>query len=1287
METRHEEMRDVFEAAQAVAAAARGARLDERELVTLFFQHGFFAALGYQGIGEDIRLEARLRRGRADVILRSFTGRPIALIEYKRPGVDLDRHVEQLRAYARDLIPTFALLTNGGDLWLYRVRDGALEEPPRRFSLDSLTADEARFLFDVLHRREVDWTHLEDVKSALARARQDPVLVSAPDQAGGRQFLQRFALSPYSPFGRLTRALAEALPLLLHHSEFTRGAYAFWRQTYAREISRKEVLTSWKDLLPEGGRDALYHFMFALETAYVFLSRTLLAKAMSDAGFPHMDAIRALENALEQRHRRGRLGAEAYIVAAQAIFDHAALQAFRSLFESDIFDWWQDAHHLTDPWPLAEPLAEALVAIFDFDFSQLRGDLLGHLYQSYFDPETRKALGEFYTPPEVVDFILDSIDYRGAHVRTRRLLDPSCGSGTFIVHALQRYLAATEGTSPERVLRELVEGLRIVGFDVNPFAVLMAQVNYAAHILPLYARAIRDNRFFSLTTLPVFRTDSLRRETREAETEEVAAQKFAEAEQPGFVLTYEGGIAQVHVDLPVREHGKRDAFLRVKIPVPQYSEARLLNLVDNVEDYFIVLRAMFSAVREHATSESDLAQHLRTWHIPNAEETAAYLVRPVQRIVETMERLRTEYQDGRFLKTLEDLVLALLLKNDFAFDYVVGNPPYVRIQNIPELLRRYWAGSYAWAEGNYDIYIPFIERAVTEWLAEGGYLGIICSDRFLLANYARALRENLPEYADVRLIFDMRDTRVFRDALNYPAILIVQRRNDPQQETFIAARAFADPEEGPAHLVGEARRLIKRAREENTCARGEYVDAFPEKREHLTVTGWYLMPKRERAVFEKLETAGTHRLYELTVTQSGGFQGMATGLDDVLVLRLLQDEGDELVLEPKGGGGPVRIERALLRPWLFGRDVERWHIAWAGWYVFFPYIYIDDHYHLIPSTPYRRKFDFAMRADYTGPFIDVDYPLAWEYVTRHEERLRGRENGRYHKGTRDEHLWYGAARPQNLEYYGFTKVLLQVSSTSPDFALDADGEFVFAAGGTSGVYGIVFKDEIPSWFVVALLNSTILDFYLKHVSTVYSGHAYSYGDQFIKNLPIRLPQNKDEKAIAEALADLAQALTSTKGRLREWEKKRGAFPEPFLPELGQVELYPFSRLITGAPQARHIRIGDVAFQPQLDGRWAMTFGRTTLTFPSEHHARLAEAWLRVRSRASVPVDELLRLRVPVRPEDAQRLLNLLRAAEAEIERLQSRLDDGEAEVDRLVARLYGLKDEETHIIEDFLARF
>jgi type I restriction-modification system DNA methylase subunit len=81
----------------------------------------------------------------------------------------------------------------------------------------------------------------------------------------------------------------------------------------------------------------------------------------------------------------------------------------------------------------------------------------------------------FTRPPEAIEFILDECGYKGQ--RSHRLLDPACGSGSFLVAALRRYLNnQPPGSNAREVLLDLTEGLRIVGLDINPFAVLMSQV-------------------------------------------------------------------------------------------------------------------------------------------------------------------------------------------------------------------------------------------------------------------------------------------------------------------------------------------------------------------------------------------------------------------------------------------------------------------------------------------------------------------------------------------------------------------------------------------------------------------------------------------------------------------------------------------------------------------------------------------------------------------------------------------------------------------------------------------
>ena len=1273
------EIDDLKRLIRSLFEAASSGSLDERELVTLFFQEGFFSVLGYGRVGEDIRLEQRTLKGRIDVTLRAFAARPVAVIEFKAPGVSLAGFIEQLSGYTAEVFPEVGILTNGIDLWLFKCHGGLLSQTAvEQMTLGNLTTRQAQLLYDSLRLRHVDIRSLADVNRCLSELRGSPLAVNGPAEAGGKQFLSRFALKKTTPFGILVSKLLEALPYFRESSEFTKGAYQFWRHIYSRELDIEESPASWRVFVQSGGRDAMYQFMFSLETAYAILSRVMLAKAMQVNHFPYMDVVQSYSRAIEARHSRGVLSSSAHVNAVASVFTEAGRQAFTPLFASDIFDWWQDDASLSEDGDFGYALAEAALAVFSFDFSPLRGDILGNLYQSYFDPETRLALGEFYTPPEVVDFILDEVGYAGPSVTISRLLDPACGSGTFLVHALNRYLAASQGQEPGDVLRGLIGGLRIVGFDINPFACLMAQVNYAAQILPLYSQALQRNPHLFIPGIPVLRTDSLRQEAREEEL--IIGTK---QQQIGFRMEFAGDLANIRTTLPVLREG--DKRKEVLIAVPRFDRARERGLVSNVEEYFAVLRQMFLAIKQGQTTRQEIERHLSSVLSAGVGELTTFLLEAVSINVDTMNDLRREYGDGRFHKTLEDTALAMVLKNELQYHFVVMNPPYVRIQRIPEMFRRLWQSMYNWSEGNYDIFVPFIQRSVEGWLQLGGKLGFICSNRFLLANYASPLRRLLPAQAKVRKLLDLRDTKVFEKALNYPAICVVEKGAPSEPYVVPSGRAFAAPPSGTTGpLLKEAKRLMDKTEDGHPHRVGTYVDAFALDSRYLSESAWLLMPASERVVFDALAEVASHRLEELTLTSSGGFQGYSTSLDDILVLRAEREIGDTVRLLPRGGGDPVDIERELLRPWLFGKDVERWHIDWAGWYVIFPYVQIGGKYKLIPCREYGSQSVHGRKV----PFIE-DFARVWQYLTRHENALRRRENGRFLKGRREENLWYGATYPRSIDLYHLSKILVQVSSTAPDMAFDDKGKFVFTAGGTSGVYGIRPNPrKLDPWFALALLNSSAFDFYLKHVSTVYEGSSYSYGDQFIKQLPIKLPRTSSEKEIATRLAFLANDLTVTKGDLRHLEGDMTAFPFPQATTLGsQIELYPLNRLVSGEPGAQTIDPRDYSVCQALDGQWGLRLGRATLFFATQAHVQIVEKWLSFQSRNRIPSSALMALKLPSSEDGCRLVLDALVHTEDSIVSLSSRVKNGESEVDELVAKLYHLTPRHMKVIADFLGRF
>lgn len=1323
--------------------------IQEREVVTLAFNLGIFEQLGYSMGRRDVLLEEK----NTDVFLRAPDGHPLGVIEFKRPNAPLQEAFAQLDGYVYKYLPDFGMLMNGHELWLYRREGRSLQRPAiLSIALKNTTDNDAEILYRRLSRRTLDLTKLLAFESALRTLADAPLEVRGPNEPGGNAFLDRLALRRGTPFGRLVGAMYTALPLMLERSPFTKGAYNFWRRIYARNLDAAKTPKSWIDFMGASGREDLYQFMFALESAYAVASRLLLARAMENQQFPDVNLADVLVGRLRTHQRQGKLPPAAYADGIRALFEAAGNQAFQAIFASDIFDWWHDLWEKPavrgEDWAIdvGERLAEAVLAIVGFDFRPMSGDLLGGLYQSYFDAETRKALGEFYTPPEVVDFILDQVGYTPGTLSTTesRLLDPACGSGTFLVHALQRYLKAAVLQPPARVLDDLLGGLKIVGFDVNPFAVLMAQANYAAQIIPLYAKALRQGEVPVAYAIPVLRTDSLRQEYRESEEIEVRA--GSTAQQSMLAAFQTADVTTIRAELPVEV--APGTFFQANIPVPRYDNARAHGWVGNQEEYFTVLRVLFEAVGSEQTSVEQIRGRLEAIgrrHFAN--ELAHYLQPAVKELVITMRDLKNQYDDGRFLKTLSDLALALVLKNDVSYSHVVTNPPYIRVQEIPETLRAQWLHWYRWAEGNFDAYIPFMERAIAitprasgpqmyEWLAPGGRLGLITSNRFTLANYATTMRAELPKKATIDLLFDFRDSRVFEDALNYPAILVVRRlyEGETPPEQFTTVRVFDDPRRGAKELLDEAEELIAEVRSGAAYLRSETTDAFLTATSDLHKQAWLAMPPFERRVFHKLEAAATvkqpgkHKLFkdtprinrsrkpytirleDLTLTQSGAFQGVATGDDASLVFRLLEDRGATLKLRPKGAGDPawvgpteVEIERAVLRPWLFGRDVERWHIDWDSWYIFFPYAPITalekrvgndvevTRYRLIPNS--IDVDEFRKRDRYVGDvsLIDQDYPAAWAYVSHPivAKRLRARERGRYRPDKKDGHVWYGAARPQNLEYFELAKLVLQVSSTGPDIAMDPRGDFVFTAGGTSGVYGIVFNNLVSSSFCTGLFNSQTFDFYLKHVSTVYSGKAYSYGDQFIKQFPIKLPLTKREQHQANVIASLAETLTATKGALRAKQTDWAAFPGPQTRALpASYNFYRLEQIASAVALPKTFKRVDVgARQLTLEGKYTLRIGRGRLEIPHEAISDLIDVWLRVQRQQTLISADLLDIRVPSSEHGCRLVIQALAVLEDEIAKLDAQLSTDEVHLDNLVATYYGLDADDRAVVTEFLARF
>lgn len=132
----------------------------------------------------------------------------------------------------------------------------------------------------------------------------------------------------------------------------------------------------------------------------------------------------------------------------------------------------------------------------------------------------------------------------------------------------------------------------------------------------------------------------------------------------------------------------------------------------------------------------------------------------------------------------------LLMQIKGKFDFVVGNPPYIRQERIPAPLLAEYRSRYLTMYDRADIYIPFIERSLSTML-DGGTLGFICADRWMKNRYGGPLRSLIAEQFHLKAYVDMMDTRAFHsDVVAYPAITVI-RRGEPGA-TRIAHRPTID---------------------------------------------------------------------------------------------------------------------------------------------------------------------------------------------------------------------------------------------------------------------------------------------------------------------------------------------------------------------------------------------------------------------------------------------------------------------------------------------------------------
>ncbi|HLL80452.1 MAG TPA: N-6 DNA methylase, partial [Ktedonobacteraceae bacterium] len=280
-----------------------------------------------------------------------------------------------------------------------------------------------------------------------------------------------------------------------------RAAYLLWLERY-RFIEGEEQ-GSQRDM------EARRQLAFAEQVSYVFFVRLLLVRVLedkgimtrivSDGGFKNWYTfLRA--SSLEDRVHEIRGESFLPLVYSRVV------SFYRHFFQQPVFDWFQPDDYL---------LALVLDRLNSFNFKDVTNDLLGFTYEAFIDRMARNQKGHFLTPPAIVEFMLDRAGYDTSAIIGENLLDPACGSGSFLVHAARRLrhicYSSLSNRDPEERARFFIEQVKskLVGLEVNPFSCYLAELNLFIQALDdlalLWAKGERPD----IERFAIYNTNSL----------------------------------------------------------------------------------------------------------------------------------------------------------------------------------------------------------------------------------------------------------------------------------------------------------------------------------------------------------------------------------------------------------------------------------------------------------------------------------------------------------------------------------------------------------------------------------------------------------------------------------------------------------------------------------------------------------------------------------------------------------------------------------------------------------
>jgi type I restriction-modification system DNA methylase subunit len=394
-----------------------------------------------------------------------------------------------------------------------------------------------------------------------------------------------------------------------------------------------------------------------------------------------------------------------------------------------------------------------------------------------------------------------------------------------------------------------------------------------------------------------------------------------------------------------------------------------------------------------------------------------------------------------------------------SFDIVVGNPPYVKTEDMkketPEELK-YYKDRYTTPHKQFDKYFVFVELALSK-MKSGSWFGMVIPNKWITIEAGARLRDLFARNGFVSQIVDFGNEHLFEGKSAYVCLLILSK--DRVGNFFYR------------HVNSSQEFLL------NPHEKGYALSATV-----LTAAGsesWVLPGNiEEDRVLDRLAFNSTS-LSELVDVKNG----IQTSANDVFLIEKFEEKrGGVIEFEKKGTRW--RIEKAITRP------------------------YINDSASVVSYQPIKADalmvFPYELSASGAPAPIEPkvmrrDFPLAMDYLNAHKARLAKRDVSPPSKPG----IFYAYGRHQALEaVFSAPKIIYSVNQRGDKYGIDTEG-VAYASGGTAGEVAVLNpKNGYALEFFLGLLNQRAIEFFCRKRGSPFGGGWYARGSAVLDDIPV-----------------------------------------------------------------------------------------------------------------------------------------------------------------------------------------